>query len=450
MVVPMVLFAVAFGVGGTLLIQRVVNLSSDRLLTGAVRAIAESATVEDGRIWVNIPPWVLGLLDNPERDSVYYSVVQDGVLLTGYADLQVPGSLARGDVAILDSRHGNDAVRQVSQRVALVGVDRDVIVTVAQSLDSRRAIRDDLVGRLLLLEAALLVVSAWLVLLAVRWNLRPLGRIKRYLERTGSGDVRGFQAVDLRGVPNELRPALEAFNQLLTRLDEMNKAAMRFSADASHQMRTPLTVLKMNLELLAKRWQGRDVDSEMLGDAREAADRLNRLLLQLLALARAESGADRGLEKIDLSAHVGEVVRRLSRDADRAGVSMRLEVENGTYALANPELLDQVLSNLLDNAIKYGAGGPVRVQVGTTDHRPFVAISDRGPGIPPEDRVRAFERFTRLSAAQDVTGSGLGLSIVKMYVDQQGGSIELLDNEDGAGLTVVLSLRELRPVDPAA
>ncbi|MGH8446096.1 MAG: sensor histidine kinase N-terminal domain-containing protein, partial [Solimonas sp.] len=141
LVVPMSALAIVFGAGGTIVTRQVVDRSADRLLAGAVRAIAETLTVENGEVWVNIPPWALGVLDNPERDRVYYSVRQGDSLLSGYEDLpDAPPARPEEEPDFRYVEYKGVRIRQATQSVQLVGVAAPVVVSVAQSLDSRRAV----------------------------------------------------------------------------------------------------------------------------------------------------------------------------------------------------------------------------------------------------------------------------------------------------------------------
>lgn len=441
LVIPMSAFALVLGGGGTLVTRRIVDLSADRLLAGAVRAIAETMTVENGKVWVNIPPWALGVLDNPERDRVYYSVRQSDQLLTGYGDLpEMPDVAPADEPEFRYVAYKGGVVRQASQRVVLVGAPAPVVVSVAQSLDSRRAVRAQLLDGLLVLEGLMIVLAACLVWPAVRWNLRPLDRIRQQLESRSATKLHRFEPVSLDIAPSEIRPVLEAFNQVLTRLDRASESARRFSADASHQMRTPLTVLKTHLALLESKPRRSLADREAIADAREAADRLGRLLLQLLALARADNETAVHLQVLDLAAHTRAAIETAHAMAGNAGVTLDfIAPERPVLAQAHPELLAEILSNLLDNAIRYGGAGTVTTRVFGNDRSASVEIRDQGPGIPVADRTAVFGRFTRLAASQQVAGSGLGLSIVHSLALRQNASVVLDDAEPGRGLCVVVT-----------
>ncbi|MGH8444035.1 MAG: sensor histidine kinase, partial [Solimonas sp.] len=312
-------------------------------------------------------------------------------------------------------------------------------------LDSRRAVRRQLMRGLLLLEGLTIFVAACLIWPAVRWNLRPLEAIRRQLQRRAAPDARRYQSVDVGAAPSEIRPLLEAFNAVLLDLDRVNESTRRFTADASHQMRTPLTILKTHLSVLENTPRRSPDDKASLADAREAADRLGRLLLQLLALARADNAAAVHVQALDLGTQARAAVYAHAHIADDHGVTLDyLAPAQPVQAQADAELLAEVIGNLLDNAIRYSAredGGTVTVRVGRRGERAFVQVDDKGPGIAEAQRATVFERFSRLPATQHIAGSGLGLSIVRALVEKQGGSIELADNPDGGGLRATVLLR---------
>lgn len=439
LVLPMSAFAVVLGGGGAFITQQVVNRSADRLQAGAIRAIAETMSVEDGKVRANIPPWALGVLGNPERDRVYYSVRQSGRLLTGYDDLpQTSPSPAQDEPEFGYAVYKGARVRNASQSIRLVGADAPVVVSIAQSLDSRNVVRGELMRGLLLLEGLLIVMAAGLVWPAVRWNLRPLDVVRRRLQARATSRSNRYRPVELEAVPTEIKPLLEAFNGLLLELGEANESVRRFTADASHQMRTPLTILKMHLALMQGRSRRSASDKAALADAREAASRLERLLLQLLALARADNSELVRNEPLDLVEHARMAVDVMAPAAASMGATLRFDPQPGeARASAQPEFLAEMLGNLLDNAIRYGAG-MVEVTIVEIHGRPAIRIDDNGPGIAESEREAVFSRFSRLSATQHIPGSGLGLSIVRTMAERQHAHVELGQSTCG-GLRVTVS-----------
>ncbi|GAA2866548.1 hypothetical protein GCM10010517_26060 [Streptosporangium fragile] len=236
---------------------------------------------------------------------------------------------------------------------------------------------------------------------------------------------------------DEVGELARAFNAMAADLGEVDRQRRELVANVSHELRTPITALRAVLENVVDGVS--DPDPGTLGTALAQTERLSRLVAQLLDLSRLESGARRiELEDVELR-QLGEQALREAVLA-REGVTARCEIPEGLSLRADPDLLAQVLANLLDNAVRHSPdGGVVTLAASGRDDGVRLRVSDQGPGIPAEDRVRAFERFSRLDAgrAADEGGAGLGLAITKEIVELHGGSIRV---EDGIGCHVVVDL----------
>lgn len=440
LVAPLFVFAVLIGVGGFWATRSVVEYTSDRLLAGSVRAIAETVTLQDGRIWVDLPPWSLGLLDSPQRDSVFYSVRQSGRTLTGYADLPSfdREALAADEPVFRTIAYHGRRVRQSADAIRVAGAAEPVVVSVAQTLDSRQAVRGALLTSVGVMQAGLVVLVALLVWPAAKWSLRPLEGLRSHLSaRSDSRDL-DFAPVAVTDVPRELQPVVIAFNTLLGQLERSVEGVRRFTADASHQIRTPLAILKTHLTLLRRGRRSR-ADQESLLDSVEAVDRLQRLVEQLLGLARADAVEDHGGERADLAACARVLGTRWTERARLAGADLCVVGPDTpvTVALAAP-LLEQIVENLIDNAIRYG-GRSISVAARAVDGFGVLEVRDDGPGLPPEIAARPFERFSRGSNSSGL-GSGLGLSIVRALAERAGGNVAISDPHRARGFGVTVSI----------
>jgi two-component system sensor histidine kinase TctE len=435
LVVPLIVSALIVGVGGAWVTQRVVDYSSDRLLAGSVRAIAESITVENDKVWVDLPPWSLGLLDSPQRDSVYYNVRQGGQVLTGYRDLPDfdGAAIASRKPTFRTVRYKGVMVRQAAEARHVPGETTPVIVSVAQTLDSRLAARNTLLASLGLVEAVLVALVALLIWPAARWGLRPLDTLRRELaQRSVSADL-DFTPLRLDHVPGELTPVVTAFNGLLAHLDQAAEGMRRFTADASHQIRTPLAVMKVHLGVMARRRGRSSDDRSSLADVLDGVNRLQRLLEQLLALARADVVDQSAQEGADLAVTVNRDLARLQGGVGAKTLSYQ-GPDQGVRVAISATLIEQMLENLVDNAVRYG-GDEIVVTVALRDGQARFSVADNGPGVTPEVTERLFERFYRApDAAAD--GSGLGLSIVRALAERSGGSAWIDVQEGGRGFAV--------------
>ncbi|MEP7275418.1 MAG: ATP-binding protein, partial [Betaproteobacteria bacterium] len=240
-----------------------------------------------------------------------------------------------------------------------------------------------------------------------------------------------------RGLPDELRPLAASLNALLARLDAALGAQRRFTADAAHELRTPLAALVLQLDV-ARRVGDDPARVAAYDDLEGGVARASHLVDQLLTLARVEPEALATLATAcDLPALAKEAI--VARGALAAGKRIDLGLARETPALVrgDPASLSILLSNLLDNALRYTPeGGRVDVAIDRAgDGGAVLVVTDTGPGIPPDERERVFDRFHR-GADAPATGSGLGLSIVKRIADAHGASIALGDPADHAGLCV--------------
>jgi signal transduction histidine kinase len=273
-------------------------------------------------------------------------------------------------------------------------------------------------------------VALLLALTMARWISRPLRDVEAAAVAVGEGDL-SVRAPAEEGPP-EVRSLARSINETVAQLEQLLESQKVFVADASHQLRTPLTALRLRLENLEP-----DVSEDKLAGALKEVDRLSRLVSGLLALARADAGAAPGP-----AASTGKAVEeRLEAWADLAAErSVHLEgvVAEDAPVRMSPERLDQVLDNLISNALTASpAGSSVKVSAIHRGDWVELHVVDGGAGMSAADRRRAFDRFWR---GLDGAGSGLGLAIVKRLVIADGGEVELLP-ATGRGIDAVVRLR---------
>lgn len=436
---PMAVLAILLGVGGAITINQVVEGVNDRLLGASARAIAETLAVENDEVTLDLPASALGMLENDARDNVYYSVWSNGELLTGYADLprvsETPDD--DGEMVFEYAQYRDYRIRIAAVARKVPRIDRPVIVEVAETLEARHALRDRMLVALAILETMLITLSLGLLPLAVRWGLAPL---KRVLGAMGLRREADFTALPLDYVPGELRGLVGAFNGLLGRLDAAMLRIRRFTADASHQMRTPLSILRTHVAALRSTGLPSGPARQSVDDIDAATDRLQRLLTQLLALARAEGAAE---DRVDRRSAVDliEIARNASVEyapqAVKMGIDMHFDApKRAVNVLTQPDLAGELIGNLIDNAIRYNRdGGVVKVTVRASGK---VTVEDEGPGIGPEDRALVFERFSRLSHGQGPVGSGLGLAIVRALAENLDAEVALADRGSSPGLLATI------------
>jgi signal transduction histidine kinase len=283
------------------------------------------------------------------------------------------------------------------------------------------------------LGGAAMAAAVLIAIYFARWVGRPLARLDTAARKIADGDL-SVRAKTRYGPP-ELRRMAGTFNMMAGRLEALVHGHRVMLADASHQLRTPLTALRLRLDLLAA--DSSPATAAELAGAQEEIARLSRLVDGLLATARAESATEQ-LEQTDVAEVVRERVDAWHPVGDGHGVKLFAEsaasVQGSVVALGAGHL-EQVLDNLIDNAIEAigDAGGTVQVSVARSETGVTLTVADDGPGMTPQEKARAFLRFTTGSQ----NGTGLGLAIVHRLVTANGATIRLADTP-GGGLTVVV------------
>ena len=447
LLVPTGALAIAFGLAGLVLINETIESAYDRVLDGSARAIAERVAVEDGQVSVDLPQVALGMLETRANDSVYYNVSYDGKLITGYQELPLAdaATIPVGTVKHFNSLYKGIPVRVAAATQAAYGKPLPVLIEVAETTRGRSAIQRELLLALIALEVGIIATAAVLVFFAVRGGLSPLVDLGREIDTRYLGKHASLERLDLERIPLEAHPPVRAMNELFGRLDLAIQVIRDFIADASHQMKTPLASLRVHLALLQRETTQLPGHVETIAEIEKSTRHLDRLVAQLIVMARAEQAAiaepSPDAVPADLTARASEAVGTIAPFAAARDVELAFESEvDRALVTAAPSMLDDILTNLIDNAVRYNrSGGSVTVSIISGDGRYAVRIADDGPGIAREHRDRVFDRFYRVPAADRPAGSGLGLAIVRRLLQQSAGTIELADGIGGRGLAVTVT-----------
>jgi two-component system OmpR family sensor kinase len=308
---------------------------------------------------------------------------------------------------------------------------RGLTIQVAQP----RAVRDHLAftaaWRTLLPFLVVLPLMGLLIWRLVGRELRPLATTADAIARRSAESLAPIEASQ---APDEIQPLVAALNGLLARLGGALGQQRRFIADAAHELRTPLTALRLQLQL-AERARDEAERVKAHGMLREGIARAVHLVEQLLALARQDPDRPVQAVPVDLAELARSAAEAHQPAAASRGLALAVEGEPSVVVSGDPAMLRTLLDNLLDNAIRYTQEGSVRVWVGHEGEAALIEVEDTGPGIPPAERARVFDRFYRGEGATE-GGSGLGLPIVRRIAERHGGRVELADARAGTGLRV--------------
>jgi two-component system sensor histidine kinase TctE len=403
----------------------------DRLLVGAALQIAESVATEPGRVTVDPPVSAFETLALATDDRIFYRVTDpNGENLTGQDDLASarPHGRPGREPVLADGSYRGFPVRIVTlgRLVTGEGIAGFVEITLAQTRIARLELARDLTLKSVLLVLGMSVLALIALLVAVRIALRPLQSVQAAI---AARDPKDLRPVEIEA-PREVTMLINSINHFLGRLAERVEGMERFIADAAHQIRTPLTALAAQVDLLSAETRA-DRRRQQLARVRERIDQLGRLTSQLLSHAmvihRREVVAR---EPVDLVA--------LARGAMAQAVPLSLERDiRVVFEAAEPALIipgdrvsiGEVIANAVHNAIRHGAPGLVMVRLKRDGPLARVEIADDGPGIPREAWGEVIKPFVR--GQGDPSGSGLGLAIIADVVSAHGGQLTFHREEGG-------------------
>ena len=411
-----------------------VNTAYDRTLLASAKSIGELLDVEgfdeQASIRATVPYAALEAFEADNQSRMFYRISsRSGEMVSGFAELPFwRGELpAKGPYAALvdfyDDRYRDEDVRVavLLQPVASERGRGTAVIQVAETLELRRALARTILLDTVWRQALLVLVIALVVVLAVQRAIRPVRRLSAQLQARGEGDLEPIAAPD---APRELLPLVDATNSVMARLQRLLDHQKRFVRDASHQLRTPLAVLKTQAQSALR---GDVEPRQALQEINGTVDRATGLANQMLALAKVEQLRQQAdTEVLDLA----EAVRAVALDISPLIAERDLDFDISTTPAplrAHTWMLRELVRNLLHNAIRHspaGAALSVRVVADTT-HAALV-VADSGPGVSAELAARLFEPF---SAGDVQSGSGIGLAICRDIAQALGGTIELHNRE---------------------
>lgn len=435
------------------------NSAYDRTLLASAKAIGERLHMQEvgGRLQVqaDMPYSALEAFEADNRSRLFYSVRGlEGATVSGFEDLPPPRpaeqSLPNPYAALVhfyEEEYRDEAVRMAVLLQPVAGPQGYGMATiqVAETLELRHALARRLLLDMAVQQALLLGLIAAVVVLVVQRATLPVRRLSQTIRQRPPTDLNPLSD---SGLPRELQPVVEACNQFMAQRAAVLDHQKRFVRDASHQLRTPLAVLKTQVQSAQR---GDLEPRQALGEMALTVERATELANQMLAMAKVEQLREQGLREQVAVERWDEIVRALALDLAPLIAERRLDFELHTEPASvrgHVWALRELVRNLLHNAVKFSPeGGPLQLRLATDQGMATFKVIDCGPGLAPDQRMRLFQPFAAgLSADRSAgeradlrSGSGLGLAICDDIVHSLGGSLAL-DNRPEGGLVATVRL----------
>ena len=432
-------------IAGYYLASQYTNLAYDKSLYRTALALADQVSLEALGAQVNLPQVAKDLLEFDEDDDVYFRILGPrGDLIDTHNDLPLPNTYPKADqtqyyyatlsgeklrVVIYTLPISSETVASTSQN--------SVYVMVGESLTKRAEMANEILFSMLIPQLIMIVLVSGLLFFGIKRGLHPLDKLKTDLSERNLNDL---SPIDNSKVPTELRPLLNAFNDLLARVSGGISKEQRFIADAAHQLKTPLAGLKTQAEL-ALREKNPDKIAHALGQINQASGNLSHMINQLLVLSKTEPDSATYLTfaPVDLcqlaQSVTGDwVAAALQKNIDLGFESTGLLAGNKTAIVdGNALLLRELMNNLIDNAIRYTlAGGRITVGIRQENKTTIFYVQDNGIGLAAENQALVFERFYRVLGTQQ-EGCGLGLTIVHEIAERHHATVSVTSEGEGKG-----------------
>lgn len=428
------------------------TLAYDRTLLASARTVAERLVVRNQRLEIDVPYVVLDSFERNMNDRLYYQVLSpEGESISGYNDLpQLPPYIPRSDlypalVHFYDADYRGQPIRVAAlfQPISEAGVEGMATILVAETLASRRYLAQQMLLAALLSQGTVVVLTLILAYVLLKALLKPLRKLSRIMLRRDPGELTALPMV----LPwSEMRPLLSAFNRYIERLRLMVARQGRFSADASHQLRTPLTVLKtqVSVALASDRPEQWRESLEGMRVTLDSTIALTDRLLQLSRLKAHEHHTERKLQSVDLAKVLQDACYSRLPQARSKQIDLGYEGAGECWVSGEALLLAELCANLLDNALKYTPReGMVTARLTVIAEQGRLEIDDSGPGIAQEQTQAALQPFHRLDNVGAQPGAGLGLALVKDITAYHGTQLELLSSPTLGGLLVRVCFKRL-------
>lgn len=417
--------------------KQVAQESQDNVLAASALSILDSARFRNGQINVDLPYSSLSMLDSISNERVFYSIRLENEFLSGYPDLpEASGPLSATPKPLSAVFLGEEVrIATVRRRISTNIGQGYLQASVAQTLSGQKETLTRISRTSMGVGAGFFLVSVLLAALIARSTIRPLDQLAASVSRRGPKDLRPVAAP----VPSEMVPLVASLNSFMRRLHHSLQRSEDFIAEAAHRVRTPLAIVRTKAEVAQRRAKDPETRSA-LKEMIHAVDDSSRTAGQLLDHAMVTFRLDHLVrEEISLVRLMEDAVERLRPMSDLKDIDIESSSHEDAVIFGDPILLQNALSNLLDNAVKYStAGSRVSVSLALNSDGPELKVEDTGPGFPGTDLNHLSNRFARGDNAQGIVGSGLGLTIVKEVVEAHGGQMQIKNNSGGGACVSLL------------
>ena len=416
---------------------QIAQQGQDSILQASVSSILAAATIRNGVVEMDIPYASFSMLGTVTDDRVFYVIYQDEKVLSGYEHLPLAPLTSDGASIFQSTTFMNTPVRQVTASRVLIGVDLRTRVTasIAQTQDSLSGTLRQISRNAAVFGIGFFALAALLSVWAASTTMGTLKRLADSVARRGPQDLSPVA----KPVPSEMVPLVSSLNNLMSRLDKSLKQSEEFIAEAAHRVRTPIATVRSHAEMTLQRVD-KEENRQALWSMIRAIDETSRAAGQLLDHAMITfRSSQHEFQDVDLVMIAQEIVLRLTPVAEMKDVDLLLEGDASVTVSGDSILIQNVVRNLIDNALKYSPDESSIVIEVRGEPAPKIEVRDQGPGFIDDEIDTLTDRFKRGRYASDTIGSGLGLTIARDVAVSHGGKLTMSNNATG-GACVTFSL----------
>ncbi len=429
-------------------VKNAVFTSIDQSLNSEIKLVEGLLHFEDGKIEFELSEVVAGEYVIPGSGH-YYKVMLDGQVFAAspsLVDNKYDFALTRaemtnegiGNVAYTSVGPAQETVRVLQHDFDFLGKPASIFL--AESIEDSLRTIEKIKLYLFITILVSIMITGLISLLIVKQSLRPIelfsGRVKNITHKNLN------ERIDTKKQTEELTRLAESFNAMLDRLQKAFEVEKRIISDASHELKTPLSVIKTQCEVILQRSRTKEEYIEALETIMSSGNSMSKLVNDLLSLARLDSGllSSAGFQEVSLNRCLEEAVSVVNVLAEKSNIHINSTLSENISIMGGKERLTEAFLNIIENAVRYNRqGGSVDIELSRNDNYAEVVIKDTGTGIEEEDLGKIFERFYRADSARTTGGTGLGLNIAKAIVEAHDGKIKA-ESTVGEGSRFVIKL----------